>query len=118
MSTKITVAILVSVTLICSCAKEQVVNNSNNNGTSNLKDTTILNVPYGTHASQVYDIFLPAKRDIHTPVVLMMHGGAWKAGQKEDFNYIMNLIKNKWNNVALVNMNYRLASNAKNIHHQ
>jgi acetyl esterase/lipase len=80
-------------------------------------ERTIQDVEYGSHARQVYDIYLPANRDTTTPVVLMIHGGAWKAGKKEDFNAYMNLIKSKWSDVAIVNMNYRLASNANNIHH-
>lgn len=102
--------------IFSSCIKEPV-NPNNNNGTSDLTDTTMLNVSYGSHIRQVYDIYLPANRDTSTPVILMIHGGAWKAGQKEDFNYYVNLIKAKWNSVAIVNMNYRLASNTDNIHH-
>ena len=75
-----------------SCIKEPV-NPNNNNGTSDLTDTTMLNVSYGSHIRQVYDIYLPANRDTSTPVILMIHGGAWKTGQKEDFNYYVNLIK-------------------------
>jgi acetyl esterase/lipase len=104
------------VLIILSCTKEPI-NPNDNNGTSTLSDTTMLNVAYGSHTRQVYDIHLPAYRDTNTPVLLMIHGGAWKAGQKEDFNYYLNLIKSKWTNVAIVNMNYRLASNANNIHH-
>lgn len=99
-----------------SCTEESSVPD-NNNGTSALSDTTLVNVEYGSHARQVYDIYLPANRDANTPVILMIHGGAWKAGQKEDFNSYLNLIKSKWSNVAIVNMNYRLASNANDIHH-
>lgn len=107
--------IIVCLSLLFSCTKEPT--NNNNNGTSDLKDSTILNVTYGDHTNQVYDIYLPANRDSNTPVILMIHGGAWKAGQKEDFNSYLNLIKAKWNDVAIVNMNYRLASNTNNIHH-
>jgi acetyl esterase/lipase len=107
---------LFCLSLFTSCAKEPV-NNNTNNGTSNLKEATFLNVSYGTHPRQVYDVYLPANRDKNTPIILMIHGGAWKAGQKEDFNFYLNQIKTKWSNVAIVNMNYRLASNADNIHH-
>lgn len=86
-------------------------------GTSTLNDSTILNEPYGSNQRQKYDIYLPANRDNNTPVILMIHGGGWKTGQKEDLNPYVNLIKSKWSSVALVNMNYRLASNANNIHH-
>jgi len=99
-----------------SCKKEPI-NPDNNNVTLVLSDTTLFNVAYGSHTRQVYDIYLPAERDTNTPLILMIHGGAWKAGQKEDFNYYLNLIKAKWDDVAIANMNYRLASNANNIHH-
>ena len=98
-----------------SCKKD-----SNQGGivnTPTLPDTTILNVSYGTHQRQVYDIYLPQNRDTTTPLIVMIHGGAWKAGQKEDLNSYFNLIKSKWPQTAIVNMNYRLASNTENIHH-
>ena len=82
-----------------------------------LAEKTVLNVEYGTNQNQKYDLYLPANRDSNTPVILMIHGGAWKAGQKEELNSYVNLIKSKWQNVAIVNMNYRLSSNANNIHH-
>lgn len=100
-----------------SCTKEPISDTNNTNGTSNLTEITLTNVTYGGHSKQVYDVYLPAKRDSNTPVILMIHGGAWKAGQKEDFSSYLNVLKNKWKDVAIVNMNYRLASNANNIHH-
>jgi acetyl esterase/lipase len=102
--------------LICfqSCSNESINNIDDND---NLSDTIILNIPYGSHERQVYDIHLPANRNENTPVVLMIHGGGWKTGQKEDLNHYINLIKAKWNNVAIVNINYRLANNTLNIHH-
>jgi acetyl esterase/lipase len=116
---KVANSIIVCLALLFSCTEETVNNNSNNSttGTSNLNESTMLNVSYGSHVRHVYDIYLPAKRDGNTPIILMIHGGAWKAGQKEDFNSYFNLIKAKWSNVAIVNMNYRLASNASKIHH-
>jgi acetyl esterase/lipase len=110
------VVITLFVLSIVSCRKEP--NPNNNNEPNNLSDTTIFNVAYGSYTRQVFDIYLPAKRDTNTPVLFMIHGGAWKAGQKEDINYYINLIKAKWNTVAIVNMNYRLASNTNNIHHE
>ena len=81
-------------------------------------DTTMLNVVYGPDERNVYDIYLPAERDLNTPVILMVHGGAWVAGQKEDFNGYINLIRSRWEEVAIVNMNYRLASNEDSVHHE
>ncbi|MEZ4912182.1 MAG: alpha/beta hydrolase [Saprospiraceae bacterium] len=84
----------------------------------NLSDTILRDISYGNLSIQVFDLHLPANRDINnTPIILMIHGGAWKAGKKEDFNSYINLIKKKWPDVAIINMNYRLASNQENIHH-
>lgn len=112
------VSILFFFTWFSACKKEQNPPDDNSGQTSTLKDTSLLNVKYGEHPRQVYDIYLPEKRTENTPVILWIHGGAWKAGQKEDFNYYIDLMKAKWKEVAIVNMNYRLASNADNIHHE
>ena len=109
--------ILVAVISLASCIKEDKPTINEILGSSALADTTIINVGYGTNSMQKYDIYLPAGRDLNTPIILMIHGGAWKAGQKEELNAYIALIKKKWSNVAIVNMNYRLASNANNIHH-
>jgi len=102
---------------ILSCSNEDTNITNNPLGGSSLSDTTLVNVSYGSHQRQKYDIHLPANRDNSTPIILMLHGGAWKAGQKEDFNSYIKIIQSKWSNVAFVNMNYRLASNVDNIHH-
>lgn len=103
--------------IIISCTENNGIPPIDDNGNSNLHDTTFLNVSYGDHARQKYDIHLPAGRDDNTPVIVVLHGGAWKEGQKEDMNGYVNLIKKKWKNVAVMNMNYRLASNENKIHH-
>ncbi len=43
---------------------------------------TFSNVPYGKHERQVLD-FYQSKSDKPTPVVFLIHGGAWNAGNKE-----------------------------------
>jgi len=109
--------ILLAISALWSCSKEQTKIPKLPTDTSTLTDTTMVDVSYGSHQMQKYDIHLPAGRNSTTPVILMIHGGAWKAGKKEEFNSYVNLIKKKWSNVAIVNMNYRLASNTDNIHH-
>ena len=101
---------------IASCTSEDQISNNTEAG-SNLSEKNIADVSYGTNQSQKYDIYLPANRTKDTPIILLLHGGAWKAGQKEELNSYVNLIKGSWKNVAIVNMNYRLSSNANNIHH-
>jgi acetyl esterase/lipase len=63
------------------------------------------------------DIYLPAGRTTATKVIVLIHGGAWEAGDKADMNYYKNLLRAKWPEAAIANINYRLASNANNIHH-
>lgn len=109
-------AILGMALLISACTKEPQPNPNDNNNT--LSDTTLNDVAYGSHPKQRYDIYLPANRNTTvTPVIVMIHGGAWKAGDKSEFTYYMNLLKSAWPKAAIVNINYRLASNANNIHH-
>lgn len=107
----------VFVGILLSCKNE--INNvkDQKNDLASIVDTIIFNIPTGSHTRQVYDLYLPKNRDSLTPVIITIHGGAWKSGQKEDLNSLINLIQKKWNDVAIVNMNYRLASNSDKIHH-
>jgi acetyl esterase/lipase len=112
---KYIIFVLVSILLV-QCKKDDV-KQTNNTGGSSLKDTILLNVAYGAHARNVMDIHLPEKRDSTTPVLLFLHGGAWKAGDKSELNAYVNTLKKEWPGLAIANMNYRYASNDSNIHH-
>lgn len=68
----------------------------------------IYNLKYGEHKRQKMDIFLPAEYPKETPVVLIIHGGAWKYGRKEHMIHIQKMLFN--NNIPSINMNYRLVS--------
>ncbi|WP_312090032.1 alpha/beta hydrolase [Chryseobacterium sp.] len=57
------------------------------------------------------DIFLPAEYSKDSPVVLLVHGGAWKYGRKEHMINIQKLLFE--NSIPSININYRLVS--KNI---
>ena len=104
--------------LFVSCKKDtKGSGGGTNSGTSALVDTVLQNVSYGIHAKQIMDIHLPAKRDKNTRLVLMIHGGAWSAGDKNDFTSYIKLIKKEWPGAAIANMNYRLASTKDSIHH-
>jgi acetyl esterase/lipase len=47
-------------------------------------EPTAANVPYGKHERQVLD-FWQAKSDTPTPLVLCIHGGGWRGGDKSDY---------------------------------
>ena len=69
------------------------------------------NVTYGTNASQVMDIYLPAGRDsINTKTIVFIHGGSWNAGDKSDFDSAIAIVRKSLTGFAFFNMNYRLAT--------
>jgi acetyl esterase/lipase len=71
----------------------------------------VLNVAYGTEALQNMDIYLPANRtDANTKVVVLIHGGAWSAGDKNDYNNEIPVMQAGLSNYAFININYRLAA--------
>lgn len=70
----------------------------------------LLNVSYGSDSEQMADIYLPAGRTVNTKVILLLHGGSWIAGNKNDMTYLVPTIRQQFPNHAIVNINYRLAT--------
>jgi acetyl esterase/lipase len=68
------------------------------------------NLLYGTDTvQQTLDVDLPITRDtVNTPVIILIHGGAWIQGEKEDFTGLGLDTFFTANSCAVVNMNYRL----------
>lgn len=87
---------------------ENTINNESGPDTSSALE--LLNVSYGTDSDQVYDIYLPANRNISTKTVILVHGGAWTSGDKADMNSIKEAIIEDLPDYAIANINYRLAS--------
>ncbi len=72
---------------------------------------TTLNVAYGTDPLQKMDIYLPANRTTTTTkVIIMIHGGAWIGGDKNDFSANLDTLKKRLADYAIFNINYRLAA--------
>ena len=70
-----------------------------------------LNISYGSDTNQVFDLYLPANRTEDTKVILLVHGGGWTSGDKADMNNFKDYILQNIPNVAVVNINYKLADN-------
>lgn len=88
---------------------------SSENPIENIPETTIettqlLNVAYGNDNNQVYDIYLPENRTLNTKIIILIHGGGWSGGDKLSMNDLKNKIREDLPDYAVVNMNYRLAS--------
>ncbi|WGD34210.1 alpha/beta hydrolase [Olleya sp. YS] len=91
------------------CSDNDTTNDSNINNEP-LAYEELLNVSYGNDSSQVYDIYLPENRTLDTKVLILVHGGGWTSGDKLDMNDIKNIARQDLPDYAVVNINYRLAS--------
>jgi acetyl esterase/lipase len=77
---------------------------------------TFLNVKYGTDAKQAMDVYLPAGRSTTaTPVLILIHGGGWTEGSRNDLNVFVDTLKRRLPNYAIFNISYRLAANGQNL---
>ncbi|MDC6350286.1 alpha/beta hydrolase [Zeaxanthinibacter sp. PT1] len=75
-----------------------------------LEKATLMNISYGSHPLQKYDIYLPFNRNAEkTKVIILVHGGGWIEGDKESMTPFIELIKEHHPDHAIVNMNYVLA---------
>lgn len=68
-----------------------------------------LNIEYGADINQTFDLYLPANRATTTKLMILVHGGGWSSGDKSDMNPIKDLIRQDFPNLAIVNINYKLA---------
>ena len=73
---------------------------------------TKLNVSYGKDDSlQRMDIYLPAGRSADsTKSIVLIHGGGWNAGSKNDFAAYIDSFKKRLPEYAIFNIDYRLAT--------
>ena len=96
--------------LFASCSKSEV------GAGDNTAAKTSLNVAYGSDPLQKIDIYLPGNRSsTTTKLMIMIHGGGWSVGDKNDFNAFVDTIKRRLPDYAVVNINYRLANGANNL---
>lgn len=76
------------------------------------QEYNLQNISYGTDNQQKMDIYLPANRNSNTKVFVLIHGGGWSGGDKADFTYLLNSLKTYYPDHAIININYRLATEA------
>jgi acetyl esterase/lipase len=65
-----------------------------------------LDISYGPDAAQKYDVYFPEDYDNQTPVVFVIHGGGFIAGNKEGFTGVAKLYGQR--GYVTVNINHRL----------
>lgn len=66
------------------------------------------NLAYGSDPAQVMDVYLPAGAK-NAPVIFMVHGGAWRVGDKGAANVVQNKVA-RWlpRGFIFVSINYRM----------
>lgn len=75
-----------------------------------IESIELFNISYGNNSNQIYDIYLPENRTLETKILILVHGGGWVGGDKIDMNTYKDIAKNELSEYAIVNINYRLAS--------
>jgi len=93
---------------VFSCSNN-AINQTTPNSTT-IRASQMLNVSYGSNSAQVYDIYLPENRTEDTKVIILVHGGGWTSGDKADMDSYKTIAQEQLPEYAIVNMNYRLAS--------
>ena len=104
--------VLIFSTIFSSCSKDTAGGGTGGGGGSfPLVERIILDTAFGTDPKQKMDIYLPAGRTAATKVIVLIHGGGWESGDKVELNYYKNVLRLKWPEDAIANINYRLTSN-------
>ncbi len=90
--------------------KKRAEKNSEKSSNTNVKELS--NVPYGSSKKQTLDVYLPSAPK-NAPIIIMVHGGAWKIGDKDSSRVVTNKV-NHWvsNGAIFVSVNYRLLPEA------
>lgn len=70
------------------------------------------NISYGADGAQSFDVYIP-KNAQNAPVILMVHGGAWRMGDKAMSRVVENKA-NRWlpKGIIFVSVNYRMLPKA------
>lgn len=86
-----------------SCKKE----NPGEGAVIPVSDTLIKNISYGKNAANVFDLYLPGNRNTDTKIIILIHGGGWSSGDKNDLAFLAKGLKER--GFAVANINYRLS---------
>ncbi len=106
---KNTVFIFLTALLFCSCQKTFLDGAGNITAPQAIAASNLIDVSYGTDPLQKMDVYLPAGRGMTTKLMIMIHGGAWSTGDKNDLTVYVDTMKKRLPDYAIININYRLA---------
>jgi acetyl esterase/lipase len=92
--------------IIFSC-KEKTIRLNNN-----ISFDVQKNISYGKNSAQQLDLYFPKNKNSIKGIVVIVHGGGWKAGDKSDLTRFALSMMEKFPDLAFANINYRLANNS------
>lgn len=76
-----------------------------------LNEARYSNISYGSDERHKMDVYLPEGRDEQTPVVVMIHGGAWISGDKADLGFVEQMLNmSPLSKFVFISINYRFAT--------
>lgn len=102
--------------LLCCCGLPWTACHKTEVTSPNIAAAAYANLNYGNDQLQDMDIYLPEGRDtLSTPLLILIHGGAWISGDKSDFTPYMEWAKKMFPEYAVANINYRLAKENENL---
>ena len=101
---------LLTVIFFSSCQKELSFNETQ----PSVPAQTFTNVSYGTDPEQTMDVYLPTGRTDATKIIVLVHGGAWIEGDKNELTQYVSSLQQRLPDYAIANINYRLATVAAN----
>ncbi|WP_374444006.1 prolyl oligopeptidase family serine peptidase [Epilithonimonas sp.] len=108
------IVLLLGLILFTGCYSHHKKTEETSSLSTSKKDQQILyDVKYGKNERNVMDIYLPENRNINTPFVVNIHGGAWTLGDKNFDTKLSEYLFSK--GIAVANINYRYA-NDNDIH--
>lgn len=79
------------------------------------KEYVFKNLSYGSHERQIMDLYLPEKSDGEVGLVLLIHGGAWVGGNKDEYKSALKTACNDLGYAAAA-INYRYLSETVTLH--
>lgn len=101
--------------IICSFAMYSCKPKTNSPSTEPLTASDLLNQSYGNDGKQKFNIYLPKNRTAaSTPVIFLIHGGAWMSGDRSDFNSSIATYQSMLPDYAIVTLSYRLNAGSVN----
>lgn len=112
---RIIIFLVVIISFSISCANDEQ-QQKNMNGIPGYKEARVIeNIPYRTGSSKswVLDMALPVDRgnDLR-PAIVIVHGGGWRAGSKQDHVYRSMLVSYALKGYVTISVEYRLMQEA------